>query len=70
METYEVRDNLNPGAMPLGTAIRSRHRSPEAARAAIEREARRFRRSPHSTAGSYLPRTIVRLNADGSESLV
>lgn len=45
--------------------IISRHRSESTAQAAIDRERRAFRRSPYSSGGAYLPRSIIALDRDG-----
>lgn len=70
MTIWEVRTHSNPRALPLGTSTISRHRSAEAAFAAVERERRRFARSIYAMGGGYLQRIIVEIAEDGTERRV
>ena len=66
---YEVRTDYHPEKEPYGTSLISRHRTEARARAAVEKDQRRFLRSPYHVGGILLHRIIVRVDANGEETL-
>jgi len=63
---YEVRTHDDPGNLPLGGSTLSRHRTPQAAFHAIDREMDALQRQPGQR-NSYVMRVVVAVGPANTE---
>ena len=67
---YQVRRLDDRWVQPMGGDVLSTHDSERAAFAAYDRESQiAADGTGRSTAGSFVPRIVIRVNTDGSESV-